>query len=124
MAFRFVHTDDLTDPRLAADFLSDDDAGLRPTAREKHIPELRDGRSAYGSLRAARRIWEGLRQLAEERDQPVRVGHFIAEVVLTADEDFAVEDLAEPDEHLTIWGAAERLRRAVRRIYDAHTEEE
>lgn len=80
------------------------EAGLRPSAREKAIPELRQGMSVYGSLDSARMVWSGLRALAETRGEPVRVGYHIAEVALEAGLSFSIEDLGEEDEHLTIWG--------------------
>jgi len=49
------------------------------------------------------------------------VGYFIAEVALVPDEGFEIEDLGEPDEHLTVWGDADKLAAAVRRIYPAES---
>jgi hypothetical protein len=120
--FRFVHVGDPDDPALVDDFKSDEDAGLRPSAREKRIPELRQGRSVYGSLGAAREVWDGLRQLAERRGEPVRVGYFIAEVVLAPGHDLSLEDLAELDEHLTVWGGAAQLAELAAEIYPADSE--
>lgn len=110
------------DPALADDFKSDEDSELRPSAREKRIPELRKGMSAYGSLAAARRVWDSLRQIADQREQPVKVGYSIASVRLVPDCGFSLEDLKEPDQHLTIWGDRHRLAEVVSRVYSAETD--
>lgn len=120
--FRFVHASRRDDQDLADDFKSDEEAGLRPTAREKPIPELREGRSVYGSLAMARLVWGGLKKIADDRGQPVKVGYHIAAVRLVPDAGFSIEDLNEPDEHLTVWGDRFRLAEAVSRVYAAETE--
>jgi hypothetical protein len=112
-----VHASLRDDPGIADDFKSDEEAGLRATAREKRIPELREGRSVYGSLAMARLVWGGLKKIADDRGQPVKVGYHIAEVRLVPDAGFSIEDLGEPDEHLTIWGDRFRLAEAVSRVY-------
>jgi hypothetical protein len=117
-----VHVARRDDPALAEDFKSDEEVGLRPTAREKCIPELCQGRSMYGSLDAARQVWDGLHKLADQRSQVVRVGYYIAEVVLPPDAAIEIEDLGEEDEHLTVWGDAAELAALVTDIYPAETE--
>jgi hypothetical protein len=121
-AFRFVHPSSMEDPALADDFKSDKEAGLRPGGRERQIPELCQGISMYGSLASARQVWSNLRQIADERGQKVRVGYYIAEVVLMPGNDFEIEDLGEPDEHLIVWGDRFKLCDAVGEVYDAQTE--
>jgi hypothetical protein len=93
-------------------------------AREKVHPELQDGMSAYGSLAAAREIWQELKQIAESRGQEVRAGYYIARVNLRPGHGFALEDLGEVDEHVTIWGDPHALAGAVSEIYPASTEED
>ncbi len=66
-------------------------------------------------------MWEVIRQGAEKRGQEVKAGRFVAEVLLTPGNGFDIEDLGEPDEHLTIWGAPERLANAVQHIYPSST---
>lgn len=112
------------DDALADDFKSDEEAGLRPTAREKRVRELCKGMSAYGSLASARLVWDSIRQRADELGQPVKVGYYIAKVELEPDSGFLLEDLSEPDEHLTIWGDRHRLAGAVSRVYAAQREGE
>lgn len=102
-------------------FRSDRAKDMRPLRREKVYPELMDGMSVFGSLEAARDRWETIRCAADKRGQEVRVGYFIAEVVLSAGEGFEIEDLSEPDEHLTIWGDAAKLAAAVCRVYPAES---
>ena len=103
------------------DFRSDREKGSAPLRREKAYPELLEGMSVFGSHGAAQTRWETIRQAAERRGQQVRVGYFIAEVALVPDEGFEIEDLGEPDEHLTVWGDADKLAAAVRRIYPAES---
>lgn len=79
--------------------------------------------SAYGSLAAAREVWDSLRRLADQRGEPIRVGYYIAQVELVEDRGFSLEDLGEPDQHLTIWGDRNHLAEIVSRIYSAETEE-
>jgi hypothetical protein len=117
-----VHPASISDDALADDFKSDEEAELRPTAREKRVRELCKGMSAYGSLTAARLVWDSIRQRADELNQPVKVGYYIAKVELEPESGFLLEDLNEPDEHLTIWGDRHRLAGAVSRIYAAQTE--
>lgn len=75
--------------------------------------------SVFGSLEAARAQWQTVYEAASARGQEVRMGNYIAEVELTPDRGFCLEDLGEPDEHLTIWGEPSRLVGAVGRIYPA-----
>jgi len=77
--------------------------------------------STYGSLEAARSVWGEINEAAQARGQEVRIGLFIAEVVLEPGYGFDLEDLGEADEHVTIWGEASRLAAAVSRIYPAST---
>lgn len=107
---------------LRPDFLSDRETGKRPFRREKLYPELRDGMSAFGSLDAAREIWATMHEAASSRNQEVRAGSYVAEVGLTPNADFQIEDLGEPDQHVTIWGDPDQLAGAVSRIYPASTE--
>jgi hypothetical protein len=109
------------DPALVDDFQSDRVTGKRPFRREKVYPELQDGMSTFGSLSAARAQWKSVSEAAAKRGQAVRMGHFIAAVELEPDLGFSIEDLNEPDEHLTIWGDPARLAGAVHRIYPATT---
>lgn len=102
-----------------SDFRSDRDSGKPPFRREKAFPELRDGMSVFGSLKAARAQWRTVYEAASKRGQEVRMGNYIAEVEMAADQGFSLEDLGEPDEHLTIWGEPSRLAGAVGRIYPA-----
>lgn len=85
--------------------------------REKRYPELLDGMSAYDSLESATARWDQCRSIAIQRDEPIQVGEYIAEVELTPGDEFWIEDLHEIDGHLTIWGEASRLAAATRRIY-------
>lgn len=119
-----MHVEDLDDPKLVEDFLSDRESGKRPLRRETMYPELQDGMSTFASLDAARDLWETVREAAAARGQEVRMGNFIAEVELQPDRDFSIEDLDEPDGHLTIWGDPAQLAQAVSRIYLAATSEE
>ncbi len=73
--------------------------------------------SAYESLESATARWNQCRTIALERNEPIQVGEYIAEVQLTRGHGFSVEDLQEIDGHLTIWGAADLLAAATRRIY-------
>ncbi|MHB8660218.1 MAG: hypothetical protein ACYC91_20225 [Solirubrobacteraceae bacterium] len=114
----------LDDPALRADFLPDRDSGKRPLRRDKAYPELRDGMSTFGSLEAARTVWRDIHTAARRRGQEVELGEYIAEVDLEPGGEFDIEDLQEPDEHLTIWGDPDRLVAAVRQTYPALTEEE
>jgi class 3 adenylate cyclase len=77
--------------------------------------------SAFVSDQAARAVWEDIRQAAESRGQQIRAGSYIAEVVLEPDSGFDIEDLGEPDGHLTIWGDPSQLAARVVRIYPAAT---
>jgi hypothetical protein len=122
--YRFAKVGAADDPALRDDFLSDRDSGKRPLRREKAYPELRDGMSTFGSLEAARVVWRVIHDAARLRGQEVELGRYIAEVNLEPNSGFDVEDLHEPDEHLTIWGEPDRLVAAVRRIYPALTDEE
>jgi hypothetical protein len=110
-----VHTDSSDPAELEKDFAPDKEkANYRPRRREKHITELQDGMSAFGSDRAARDEWAERRKLADEREETtVQVGHYIAEVALTEDQGFQTEDLGEENEHLTIWGDRHKLAAAV-----------
>jgi hypothetical protein len=119
--FRFARQASSDDQGFAESFASDREKDARPLRREKAYPELMDGMSVFGSLEAARARWESIREAAEKRGQEVRVGYFIAEVVLAPGEGFEIEDLGEPDEHLTVWGDATKLATAVRRIYSAES---
>lgn len=113
----------IDDPALVTDFRSDRDSGKSPFRREKAYPELRDGMSVFGSLEAARAQWQTVYDAATARGQEVRMGNYVAEVELRAD-GYSLEDLGEPDEHLTIWGEPSRLAGAVCRIYPAATRKE
>lgn len=107
------------DPALSDDFKSDLASGKRPFRREKVYPELQDGMSMFGSLAAARDLWQPIYEAAAERGQEVRMGSYVAEVELDVDQGFEIEDLGEPGEHLTVWGEQTRLASAVGRIYPA-----
>jgi hypothetical protein len=120
-AYRFVHVESVDDPAPVEDFLSDRETGKRPLAREKAYPELQDGMSMYGSLEAARAVWQDVYEAVTARGQEVRLGDYVAEVVLTPGNGYDYEDLGEPDEHLTIWGDPASLADAVDRIYPAET---
>jgi hypothetical protein len=120
-AYRFVHVETVDDPPPVDDFVSDRDAGKRPLRRERVYPELQDGMSMYGSLDAARAVWQEVSEAAAARGQEVRMGNHVAEVVLTPGKGYDYEDLDEPDEHLTIWGDPASLADAVDRIYPAET---
>jgi hypothetical protein len=117
--YRFVQANSAQAASLASDFRSDLEAGKRPFRREKVYPELREGMSAFGSLAAARAQWQLIRKAAEDRGQQVKAGDFVAEVLLESGQGFDFEDLEEPDEHLTVWGAADRLAEAVTNVYPA-----
>ena len=54
--------------------------------RERRYPELLDGMSAYGSPEAALRRWTTCRQIATERNEPIRIGDYVAEVELAPDQ--------------------------------------
>jgi hypothetical protein len=115
---RFVHTDRLDVEQLAQDFVADEDNPNvpGPDERERLIPELQEGMSAFGSEEAARDVWEQiLRPAAARRGQDVRAGDFIAEVDLVPDRGFEIEDLQEETGHLTIWGDPVCLAEAVHR---------
>jgi hypothetical protein len=122
--YRFVHFDATEDPGLVEDFRSDREEGKNPFRRERIYPELRNGMSAFGSLEAARDQWELIRRAAEQRGQEVRAGRFVAEVQLDPEHGFEIEDLQEPDQHLTIWGEKAQLAQAVRRIYSADSDDD
>jgi hypothetical protein len=72
--------------------------------------------SAFGSEEAARRVWDNVRVMMEEAGKAMTLGQYIARVELTPGVGFCIEDLAEVDEHLTIWGDKHQLAEAVRRI--------
>ncbi|MEN3282521.1 MAG: hypothetical protein V7607_3661 [Solirubrobacteraceae bacterium] len=78
----------------------------------------------FASLAAARSVWNDMEQIAIARDQPVRAGDFIAELVLRPGSDAELEDLGEIDEHLTVWGDPDALVAAVTAIYPAKTSDE
>jgi len=122
--YRFVRVPSVDDEALADDFVSDRVTGKRPLRREKAYPELTDGMSVFGSLGAARAERERIRAAAEKRGQEVRIGAYVAEVELLPDHGCSLEDLGEPDEHLTIWGNPAQLAGAVRRIISARIETE
>jgi hypothetical protein len=122
--YRFVHAAELDDPALRNDFLSDRESGKRPFAREKAIPELQEGMSMFGSLDAARERWRDMAEIALSRDQPVRAGYFIAELLLRPRSEIDLEDLGEVDEHLTIWGDPDTLVAAISAIYPAKSPDE
>lgn len=111
-----------SDERLREDFLSDRLSGKRPAAREKRVPELQNGMSAFGSLEAARERWQDMSVIAASRGERVRAGDFIARVDLRPDVGFQLEDLGEVDEHVTIWGDPDALAGVVGEIYPASTE--
>jgi hypothetical protein len=116
--FRFVHVADRDDPALRDQFLSDRENGLTPFfRRERRYPELLDGMSAYESEQAAYLRWARCRDIAAARNEPMQVGEYIAEVELEPGMGFDIEDLREPDGHLTIWGDPDRLAQATCRIY-------
>lgn len=122
--FRFVHVTDVHDPNLAGQFRSDRVNGMVPYfRREKRYPELLDGMSAYDSLATATARWNQCRAIAIERNEPIQIGSFIAEVRLTPSSGFSVEDLAEPDGHLTIWGDPSHLAAATSRIHTPEVED-
>ena len=77
--------------------------------------------STFASLDAARERWQEMYEIASERGQEVRAGNFIAAVELTPECGFSLEDLNEPDQHLTMWGDKDRLAGVVGRIYPAAT---
>jgi hypothetical protein len=76
----------------------------------------------FGSLEAARAQWRQIYDAVTARGQEVQLGAFIAELDLQPNEGFDMEDLHEPDGHLTVWGDPARLAQAVRRTYAALTE--
>jgi hypothetical protein len=97
---------------------------LRPfTKREKRYPEIMLGMSVYGSVEAAQRRWESCRAAAIREGKPIRIGDYVAEVELVPDRGFSIEDLHDPQEHLTIWGDPDQLAACTRRIYTPHTDE-
>jgi hypothetical protein len=57
-----------------------------------------------------------------ERNEPIEIGNYIAEVELVPGRGFFIEDLDEDDEHLTIWGNPDLLAAATRRIYMPDTD--
>jgi hypothetical protein len=124
LAYRFVHVAEALEPGLAADFQSDRASGKRPIARERRFPELQDGMSMYGSLTAARGVWNDIAAFARSQGQPVRAGNYVAEVALRPGFGFQIEDLGEIDEHLTIWGHPDALAGSVVAIYPAAREED
>jgi hypothetical protein len=113
---------DAGDPAMVNEFRSDREAGKRPFSREKAFPELQDGMSTFGTLEAARAQWDRIQQAAGRRGQKVELGDYIAAVRLQPDCGFSLEDLSEPDQHLTIWGDPATLAAAVCRTYPALTE--
>jgi hypothetical protein len=120
-----VDVAELNDPALAAEFRSDAENGMTPFfRRERRHPELLDGMSAYGSRESALRRWTKCRQIATERNEPVQIGNYIAEVELVPGRGFFIEDLDEDDEHLTIWGNPDLLAAGTRRIYMPDTDPE
>lgn len=76
----------------------------------------------FTTLGAARQAWELPRKIAEERRQFVSVGYYIAEVNLMPNAGFLIEDLDEPDGHLTVWGEPSALAVSVAEIYAAAKE--
>jgi hypothetical protein len=110
-AHRFVHPADPADERLADDFRSDREMGKRPSEREKRIPELLDGMSAFKTLEQARTE----RKLIVDRvgEDKVRIPPNVARVRLVHGRGFSYEDLCDPTGHITIWGEAGRLAAAV-----------
>lgn len=119
VAYRFVHVDNPDEAASPEDFRSDRESGKNPLRREKVYPELCEGMSFYGSLEAARAVWQTVYEAATAREQAVRMGNHVAEVVLMPEQGYYIEDLREPDEHLTIWGDKDQLAAAVRRIHPA-----
>jgi hypothetical protein len=80
--------------------------------------------SMFASLDATRERWRDMEQIALAREQPVRAGYFIAELLLRPGSEFELEDLGEVDEHLTVWGDPDALVAAVTAIYPARSSDE
>lgn len=105
---------------LAAEFVSDRDAGYPASGREHKYPILQEGFSAFRSEELARRRWRGMRKNATQHGElEVAKGSFIAELELIPDAGFFIEDLQESGGHLTIWGDPTSLAETVRRIFPA-----
>jgi hypothetical protein len=80
-----------------------------------------DGMSAYRTLALARERWQDIATLARRRNPTgtIRIGEHVAAVLLGARVGFAYEDLDQDDGHMTIWGDANALARAVVEILPA-----
>lgn len=119
--YRFVHVPDAGDPRLIGDFLSDRSRGKKPLGRAERIPELLDGMSVFRSLATARRRWEDIEARVRRKnpDGTIKIGEYVARLVLEPDGDFLVEDLGDADGHMTIWGNPKKLMAAVVEIHSA-----
>lgn len=118
--FRLVHVSDAEDPALLEDMRSNASKGRPPRGRELRQPAIHDGLSAYKTCRGAinrrRLVAERLERLG--RDEPVRIGDYVARLELEGP-DVGYEDRDEPDGHLTIWASPSRLAGAVAHIFPA-----
>lgn len=115
--FRFVHVSTRTDRSLSEDFRSDRARGKPVRGRAKRIPELHDGLSAFRTLDLARARWRELAAHLERRGRGrPTIGDWVACVRLSPGCDFGVEDLGDPDGHLTVWGDELKLAEAVTEI--------
>jgi hypothetical protein len=108
--YRVVKTSSL-DPRdLACEFISDREAGKEAeTDREEKYPELLDGVSVWKSRAQAAERW---REMQRHHGDPEQ-GSYIAEIVLSPDAGFDIEDRKRRDGKLTIWGEPAKLAVAV-----------
>ena len=118
--YRLVHVSEPADPALAEDMKSNAAKGKPPSGREVRQPAVHRGLSVYKSHNQAaalrRRIADRL--IARGSNQPVRIGDYVARLVLSGP-GIGYEDRDEPDGHLTIWGEPSRLAGAVADISPA-----
>jgi hypothetical protein len=120
--YRFVKQPSKDAPRFVRNFWSDRKRKKPPMpGREEEHDELRDGMSAFITEDLARDAWEEqelLRNPPGRPREPLRMGDYIAKVVLMPGQGFLID--LEPDGHLTLRGDAQKLADAVAEpIYSA-----
>jgi len=123
--YRFVHTDDLSDPELRNEFLGDRESwelrgkNYDPTDREIEFPILQEGMSVWGSREFMQARWARISARAAARGDAVEIGDFIADVNLVPGQGCHIEDLGEEGQHMTLWGDPDRLVQVVQPITPA-----
>jgi hypothetical protein len=126
--FRFVQHDSQNHPDFASNFIPDAENPNQQALEDEH-PDFRLGMSVFASCRQAKAVWAGIvakveaaassRNKRRNRPLKIKVGHYIAEVLLAPGHGF--ELAGPPDErgHMTLKGPAQALAAATRNVYPA-----